>query len=342
MTKNTILRAMLLGGLIGPWAGGCATEPLDAVQPDNQGQISLDVQLAPGIRLDTVSYAITGPVEFSRTGAIPVDKSSTVSAVVGGIPQGNGYQITLRSGIAGGGGDCSGSAAFDIRPGVTVPVTVHLTCILAPGTGSVLVNGTLNVCPRIDELDATPAEVAFGSSIALQAKAIDVDHAPSGLTFHWTSTAGSVGDPAATTPSFTCTRVGRATITVAVSDGDAACATQQSVDVVCTEPAPQTPIKHVIVLIGENRTFDHTFGTYVPRDGQIVSNLLSKGIINADGTPGPNFALAAQAQAAPQSAFFIAPDSKTPFLVLPPPSTSGAPSAARTTAPPFQTIDQAR
>ena len=26
-----------------------------------------------------------------------------------------------------------------------------------------------------------------------------------------------------------------------------------------------TPIKHVIVLIGENRTFDHVFATYVPR-----------------------------------------------------------------------------
>jgi phospholipase C len=28
-----------------------------------------------------------------------------------------------------------------------------------------------------------------------------------------------------------------------------------------------TPIKHVIVLIGENRTFDHVFATYVPRGG---------------------------------------------------------------------------
>src|SRR5262252_5802952 len=49
-----------------------------------------------------------------------------------------------------------------------------------------------------------------------------------------------------------------------------------------------TPIKHVIVLIGENRTFDNIYGTYVPRHGQHVSNLLSKGIVNADGTPGPN------------------------------------------------------
>jgi phospholipase C len=51
----------------------------------------------------------------------------------------------------------------------------------------------------------------------------------------------------------------------------------------------RSPIKHVIVIIGENRTFDHIFATYQPRRGEVVDNLLSKGIINIDGTPGPNF-----------------------------------------------------
>jgi phospholipase C len=58
----------------------------------------------------------------------------------------------------------------------------------------------------------------------------------------------------------------------------------------------ETPIKHIIVLIGENRTFDNVFGTYKPKDGQSVSNLLSKGIVNADGTPGPNKDAAKQFQ----------------------------------------------
>src|SRR5215470_10610086 len=52
--------------------------------------------------------------------------------------------------------------------------------------------------------------------------------------------------------------------------------------------ATATPIKHVIVLIGENRTFDNVYGTYVPKHGQTVWNLLSRGIVNADGSPGPN------------------------------------------------------
>jgi phospholipase C len=29
-----------------------------------------------------------------------------------------------------------------------------------------------------------------------------------------------------------------------------------------------TPIKHLIVIIGENRSFDHVFATYVPKWGQ--------------------------------------------------------------------------
>jgi phospholipase C len=55
-----------------------------------------------------------------------------------------------------------------------------------------------------------------------------------------------------------------------------------------------SPIKHVIVIIGENRSFDHVFATYVPKGNQKVLNLLSEGIVKADGTPGPNFEKAHQ------------------------------------------------
>jgi phospholipase C len=58
--------------------------------------------------------------------------------------------------------------------------------------------------------------------------------------------------------------------------------------------ATATPIKHVIILIGENRTFDNVYGTYVPKHGQAVWNLLSRGIVNADGSPGPSKDAAAQ------------------------------------------------
>src|SRR5579871_4562818 len=44
----------------------------------------------------------------------------------------------------------------------------------------------------------------------------------------------------------------------------------------------RTPIRHVLVIVGENRSFDHVFATYRPRHGQRIDNLLSKGIVNED------------------------------------------------------------
>ena len=73
-----------------------------------------------------------------------------------------------------------------------------------------------------------------------------------------------------------------------------------------------SPIKHVIIIMGENRTFDHVFATYEPRAGEHVDNLLSKGIIRKDGSPGPNYAKAAQFAAVDNNFYSINPGQKTP------------------------------
>ncbi|MGC1548966.1 MAG: alkaline phosphatase family protein [Rhodanobacter sp.] len=88
----------------------------------------------------------------------------------------------------------------------------------------------------------------------------------------------------------------------------------------------RTPIKHVILLIGENRTFDHVFATYTPPAGQHVNNLLSEGIVNADGTPGPNVAAAQQWQASQTGTFTNAPTHTSPYTNLPSMNTGGAPT----------------
>jgi phospholipase C len=110
-------------------------------------------------------------------------------------------------------------------------------------------------------------------------------------------------------------------------------------------PAEKTPtaspIKHVIVIIGENRSFDHVFATYVPKSGQTVSNLLSKGIIKADGTPGPNYSLSAQYSAVDSTTvgagtFAISPPEKT-IYPNDPPVVAGGP-----TTPYFSSVAEAR
>jgi phospholipase C len=100
-----------------------------------------------------------------------------------------------------------------------------------------------------------------------------------------------------------------------------------------------TPIKHIILIIGENRSFDHVYATYVPKNGESVDNLLSKGIINADGSPGENFSAAAQSSAVDTTTFSNAPTTKTPYTTLPPAMTDGAPmTASNTNPPPFATV----
>ena len=104
-------------------------------------------------------------------------------------------------------------------------------------------------------------------------------------------------------------------------------------------PRAITPIQHIIVIVGENRTFDHVFATYKPQHGEKVFNLLSEGIITAAGKPGPNFRFAGQFSAMQKADYKTAPPSKTLYNTLPPPSTDGAPSkAADNNPPPFATV----
>jgi phospholipase C len=121
-----------------------------------------------------------------------------------------------------------------------------------------------------------------------------------------------------------------------------------------TPPAPKTPIQHVIIIIGENRTFDHVFGTYVPkvspRDGstQQVWNLYSQGIVNLNGTPvkGETTAQQYSASVTSTTGYQISPATKTlyveggttnPF----PPVLAGGYEAASTFGPPFLSLQVA-
>ena len=86
--------------------------------------------------------------------------------------------------------------------------------------------------------------------------------------------------------------------------------------------ATRTPIKHVVVIIGENHSFDSLFATYTPPRRQQIWNLLSEGIVNADGTPGPNFQKAAQLTASDTGAYTLTPPITGQYQTLPQPNTT--------------------
>jgi phospholipase C len=96
-----------------------------------------------------------------------------------------------------------------------------------------------------------------------------------------------------------------------------------------------TPIKHVIIIVGENRTFDHLFATYVSPSHESVWSLLSQGIITAKGTPGPNFSKAKQMQASDTTTFSISPKITGPYTTLPPPNLNFTPEYTSYAGPPW-------
>jgi phospholipase C len=96
-------------------------------------------------------------------------------------------------------------------------------------------------------------------------------------------------------------------------------------------PNSRTPIKHLIVVVGENHSFDNVFATYVPpKPNQSVWNLLSQGIVDKNGVPTNNNP-AAQQQATSQkkdpitgiisNTYQLAPTITGTFTNLPQPNT---------------------
>lgn len=97
----------------------------------------------------------------------------------------------------------------------------------------------------------------------------------------------------------------------------------------------KTPIKHVIIIVGENRSFDHLFGTYVSPSGDAVRNILSEGVITAAGAPGPNFAMGEQRKGKFLTSYGISVPAGRVYSTLPAPNTGAASMAQSFSAPPF-------
>ena len=96
--------------------------------------------------------------------------------------------------------------------------------------------------------------------------------------------------------------------------------------------ATQTPIEHLIVVVGENISFDNLFATYEPPPGSKVANLLSRGIVDREGKPGPRFADAMQREASGRERYAVIPATSAAYATLPQPGTTyakGLPSNAR-------------
>ena len=198
---------------------GCSSDPASAGSVEDTGSLGFNLEVAPGVTLNSVSYTITGN-GFTKTGSIDVSKTSVVSGTIGGIPAGNGYTIDLTATSVDGGLTFTGSAKFNVTAGGSTSVTIVLRSPGKGRNGSVIVNGTLNVGPVIDELTVTPLTVDIGSSISLTAAGSDADNGPSPLSYYWSTTGGVIADPISPNATLTSATPGTFTVKLTLSDGD--------------------------------------------------------------------------------------------------------------------------
>lgn len=236
-------------------AGACAPSnaPSNTGDRTDVGSVGLALTLGSGQSVAAATYTVSGPNGFTKSATIDVSHSTTISTVIGGLPAGAGYSISIVATTTDGATMCSGSASFTVTAHATTAVTVHLTCHEQPRTGTAIINGTVNVCPTLTALSANPGEVIVGEPVALSASAVDSDAGPSPLAYHWTVSSGALSDASSPNPTFTCLYPGQVTVTAAVSDGDAdpTCADSGSVQIICTPAAPST---YAWVVMGSGGT----------------------------------------------------------------------------------------
>ena len=211
---------------------GCST---DTQQGDASGSLSIDLVLADGVVINTVSWKINGDGMEPMSGMIDTSApGSTASVEVYGLPPGEGYLVELEAMSEDGEVSCRGSAEFDVATGVSTDVMVMLNCKLPTDFGDVRVNGKLNICAQLHKLVVSPLQTSVGNDIDLSA--MGKDEEGDSIRYTWTGTGGSIADPNAASTTYTCGEVGEQMITITVSDDDFEhCMDDWTVPVTCVE-----------------------------------------------------------------------------------------------------------
>lgn len=186
--------------------------------------------------VNQAAYTISGPDGFFSAGNVAVGESVDLVVPVGTLPIGTGYQLNLTAPASDGQTVCEGNAVFDVTDSNPKSVNVHLNC--AVPSGDLALTATLNICPMIDSLGASPQDVKLGGVIALSSAAHDSDSSPSSLSYKWTINGAPLPPQVQPNLNFACSQSGTFNFTLTVSDGDITpgCADTLSVAARCSAP----------------------------------------------------------------------------------------------------------
>lgn len=214
--------------------GACSSEPVGGSQAEEVGSLGLNLEAAPGVTLNSVTYSITGN-GFNKTGTIDSSGAPIISGSIGGIPAGKKYTIALTALSAESGASFTGSAQFDVNAGGTTAVTIRLKGAGTRGNGNVAVTGTINVGPVIDEFTVAPLQSFVGKKVALKALGTDPDKSPAALSYYWSTTGGVIDNPVEPNATLTSAGPGTFTVKLTISDGESTDTTSTTVTFVSAD-----------------------------------------------------------------------------------------------------------
>ncbi|MGB5703579.1 MAG: hypothetical protein WBM48_12240, partial [Polyangiales bacterium] len=214
---------------------GCASEQTGA-DTDTVGSVEVNL-IVGNTDVKAVSFDVVCDSGITLSGQLNVndEQDPPVAATIMDLPPGD-CSITLTAFDNAGDPLCTGSEDFTVLANDTVQVNVVLLCDSDAEEllGNADIDATFefvegNNCPRLHFLNAVPNNIPEGGASAVTVLVSDADGDP--LTTALTATSGSFEDPAAQSTTYTCGSSGTQTISVSVTDGDAACDKTKSFDV---------------------------------------------------------------------------------------------------------------
>lgn len=198
---------------------GCSSSQIpgtghQAGNEGNRGEATLKLVPVSGVTLNSVHYVVTNsatPAVTVSEGDLPTPGTAKDFSFGLSLPVGTGYTISLSAASAETGDNitCGGSfGTFNVAPNAATTFSLVLTCH-DDTNGQIIGNVDVktDACPKIvfDYVVATPAAADLGKTIAVLAKAHDLDG--KALTYTWkvaTPATGTFSPVSGATSTFTC------------------------------------------------------------------------------------------------------------------------------------------
>jgi cysteine-rich repeat protein len=207
-------------------------------ETDDLGSLGLAIAIAPGLDITSLRYSVQVPGLAPIQGNLPVAADGSFRGKIEDVPAAESVTVVLDASGASG-ATCTGQGTVAVRAGEVSTLTIGMQCRLpvtappVPTTGSISIQGSFDVCPRVLAAAATPGTTSSTSALTANAEDADGD----AMTFAWSASGGSFADAAVANTTYSCGAPGEAMLTVTVTDGRG-CSDSKVVLVTCETPSP--------------------------------------------------------------------------------------------------------